>query len=120
MRYLVVVFWVLFAVPVWACDVDGPFELHVEEACAEDVKLFLERVSNCMHFGGEPGYDAERLNFLQYTMLELRCDQLPCDRDDLLKKYKGDAVNLGVIDQFFDVVYGEHKAWYLAQDVCVK
>jgi len=75
-----------------ACDSAPP-------AVQQDVRDFLERRTQCLHWTGEEGYDAARKAEINANYEKLRCAALDADEATLKRRYNNNPALLKALDE---------------------
>ncbi len=90
---------------VLACSQAGACTLYKNNLANQDptmdcpwkTKTFAERVSECLHWGDEYGYDKARVQQISQATKKLRCDRIEEDGKDLLDSYNAEPETQAVI-----------------------
>ncbi len=97
-----------------ACQSEGHFpytDTYGIEECPEDIQSWMNKVDSCAHlekqFETSDLTDKERLEAIEWEMLQLECCKVACDYYHLSQKYKEDEVHTGVIIGYTEAVYGD-------------
>ena len=78
----------------------GPSDVDaLKKGMPKDVVSFIERASECSHWGGEEPYDKERADQIGKAWRELRCDALSGDEKRLRRKYRRNSKVLKALDE---------------------
>jgi hypothetical protein len=75
-----------------ACDSAPP-------AVQQDVRDFVQRRIDCLHWTGEEGYDAARRAEINAKYAKLRCAALETDETELKRRYGGNPALLRLLDE---------------------
>jgi hypothetical protein len=70
----------------------------------EDVAVFIERMVECNHWGGEEPYDNERAEQIRTAVEKARCGSLDSEEQALERKYKGNRKVLDAIGKAKELV----------------
>jgi hypothetical protein len=104
----------LFSSAGYACSISEKLRGNPGAAidCPDDVATLADNMVMCIHWGGEDAYDEERRKMIQEGREKSRCDEFPCDVQDLRKKYASQPEIKRVIDwvmKEWTDVYGEEE-----------
>ena len=83
---------------------DLPEVKALQKGMPEDVATFIPRVVECNHFGGEYAYDNDRAEYLEKSVEEAGCGNIPKNEEHLRQKYKNNPKVLDAIQKAKDVM----------------
>jgi cytochrome c556 len=81
-----------------AAAADDPIDA-IKKGQPKDVVRFIDRYVECVHWGGEEPYDAERRKEILAAVTRLRCSKLDADEKAIRKKYTNKPRVLNAIDR---------------------
>lgn len=94
----------LIALAMLQAAVDAPAPTLAERVARqpEAVRAFIDRRTGCNHWAGEEPYDAPRRKEIEAALTDLRCDRVDADEAALLRRYRGDAELVALLDAVRD------------------
>jgi hypothetical protein len=81
----------LFLLPVAAAAAPEDDLVAMTKSLPRDVRVFLDRKSECHHWAGEEPYDAARGNEIERAIARLKCETLDSDEAALKRRHTGDG-----------------------------
>ncbi len=73
----------------------------------QDVRNFLTREMDCIHWAGEEPYSKERQKEIEQGMVKSNCNQIEKDKERMIKKYKGNQQIERALKLYANKVYSE-------------